>query len=76
MDLRFFRVLAGITQRELGRQVGFSQSKIHLIEAGYCFASEDEKARIAEVLRVPLDSIEWPKKALVDGKQNGAPRVE
>lgn len=63
MDLRFFRVLAGKPQRELARQVGRSQSWVHLIEVGYCFASEEDKALIAEALNVSVTDIEWPEKS-------------
>ena len=63
MDLRFLRILAGETQRELGRKVGRSQSWVHLIEAGYCIPSEDDKARIAAALQVSTADIDWPESA-------------
>ena len=49
-----------LTQWDIQRLTGISQSKISLIERGYVSPSEDEKDRIASALGFGAREIEWP----------------
>ena len=49
-----------LNQWTVGQSLGVSQAKVSMIERGQVYLSESEKKRIAEILQMPVDSIEWP----------------
>ena len=48
-----------VTQADLYRKTQIWMSKISGIENGYLKATEEEKKKIAKVLKVSVDTIEW-----------------
>jgi len=50
--LRVARAERRITQRDLARQSGVSESRLWKIENGYLDGTPDERAKLARVLRV------------------------
>lgn len=61
-SLRDWRRAGRLTQKQLGERVGVSQSSIALYETGERVPSLDTARRLAEVLGVPLDQIDWPER--------------
>lgn len=57
MTLRETRFLKGLNQYDLSLRTGISQSKISLMENGYVVPREDEKKKIAKVLRCKVEDI-------------------
>jgi transcriptional regulator with XRE-family HTH domain len=55
--LRAARMRAGLTQTELGQQVGLSQSMIGALERNQRTASRETERAIADVLGIPPDSL-------------------
>ena len=55
--LRLARLMAGITQQELGELVAVSRQFIHQLEAGVKPPAEDLLLALAEVLKVKLSLI-------------------
>ena len=49
-----------LNQWVFGKHLGVSQAKVSMIERGQVCLSEAEKKRIAKILQMPVDSIEWP----------------
>ncbi len=57
-ELRRLRGLAGVSGRDLGRQIGISQSKVSRIESGLTMPSLPEVTAWAEALDVPAQTRE------------------
>jgi DNA-binding XRE family transcriptional regulator len=49
-----------LNQWTIGQYLGVSQAKVSMIERGQVCLSESEKKRIAEILQMSVDSIDWP----------------
>ena len=61
MDLIEARKERNFTQWDMAIYSGMSQTKISLIERGYIQPNSGEKSKIASILGVSLDDIEWPE---------------
>jgi transcriptional regulator with XRE-family HTH domain len=48
---------AGLTQRELARAAGLSQSRVSLIDRGEASLRDEEAPRIARALRCSIDDL-------------------
>jgi transcriptional regulator with XRE-family HTH domain len=57
-DLKLARLRAGLTQLELARETGVSESKICRLETGRQRASHDLAERIADVLNCTVDHLQ------------------
>ena len=53
-----------VTQYDLARALGCSQARVSLIETGRITPTEEEKVKIAAVLRVGVEQL-WPEEAEV-----------
>lgn len=53
--LKSARQLAGLTQQELGRSCGISQSSVSNLDRGYLRPSPELKRKLARALMVPVD---------------------
>ena len=60
MELFIARVSKRLTQWELARKSGISPSQLSLFEHGYRLPSPEVMEKIAKVLDIPVDEIEWP----------------
>ena len=58
--LREIRDLVGISQRELARRCGITQSAVVCLERGKNGASPEVMRKLADALGVPLDAITNP----------------
>ena len=56
--IRAVRIARGLSQDELGFRARIAQSRISRAERGYITLSEDERQRLAAVLRVDLHMLE------------------
>ena len=61
MDLFLARSKSKITQWEVARRTGISQSQISLYERGFRTPSAKAKKKIADALGLPMEAIEWPE---------------
>jgi len=61
MNLTEARKSRLLNQWNMGQRLGISQAKYSMIERGQVNLSETKKKRIAEILQMPVDAIEWPK---------------
>jgi DNA-binding XRE family transcriptional regulator len=61
MDLYEARAKRRLTQWDIGKATGISQSKMSLFENGYLYPNENEKGAIAEALGMEINEIQWPE---------------
>ena len=61
MDLYLARAIRRISQWELAKKTGISQSQISLFERGYREPSNEAKKKIAGAIGTLVDKIEWSK---------------
>jgi len=59
-ELKKTRILKELNQFQVSIATGVSQSRISLIENGYVQPRDDEKERLANALRTPVDRL-FPK---------------
>jgi len=50
-----FRIMSAVSQQELARAIGRSQSHVSLIEAGLKHPDEEDQEKIAEFFGVPIN---------------------
>ena len=56
-QVRIFRTLKGMSQRELGQAVGVSYTTISQIENGYSQPSEEARAALVKVLDITEERV-------------------
>jgi transcriptional regulator with XRE-family HTH domain len=59
VDLYLVRAIKKVSQWELARKTGISQTQISLFERGYRVPSECLKQKISEALEVSVNAIEY-----------------
>jgi Predicted transcriptional regulators len=57
LQIKELRKIRGLSQEQLGEQIGIDQKHMSKIELGKSYPSLDRLIRIAEVLQVPLPTL-------------------
>lgn len=62
MLLREVRVLQKMSQQELAKRLSCCQKSISDYERGYAIPNEDRKQKLADILGVDPDILEWDER--------------
>lgn len=59
-SIRFYRELYGMTQEQLGRQIGINRTYVRKLERGEYIPRINLVYKLAEVLKIPVQEVFFP----------------